>query len=401
MAGPTRISELNDGSPVRPTDQVPVARGSGATGYTYKVNAGRIVSDLFNVGNTSTVDLTFDTSTRTLSADVKDNSISNTELRDSAGLSVIGRSANSTGNPADIAGTVDQVLRVTSTGTSLGFGALNLAGAAAVTGALPVDHGGTGQTSFTNGQLLIGNTTGNTLTKATLTPGAGIGITNGAGAITVSHDGHTGDATGNEALTLTNTAIAGKTESASIATNDYLLLSDTSTSSLRKISIDSLMKIINNVPYLEYAWVTAPNTPAQSINANTLTVLTLTTEIADTGNFGSIDSNQITLAAGTYQYDAEAFYSAYSGTQNEGMLGLWNNDTSQFISRVGHSYLGSGGTYNLKGQFTISAQTVLTLRLFSNISQYIKPGVYYNTVQSSSTNSSYSQRTTIKLWKVG
>ena len=68
MAGPTRISELNDGSPVRPTDQVPVARGSGATGYTYKVNAGRIVSDLFNVGNTSTVDLTFDTSTRTLSA---------------------------------------------------------------------------------------------------------------------------------------------------------------------------------------------------------------------------------------------------------------------------------------------------------------------------------------------
>jgi hypothetical protein len=68
MAGPTRISELSDGSPVQPTDQVPVARGSGATGYTYKVNAGRIVSDLFNVGNSSTVDLTFDTSTRTLCA---------------------------------------------------------------------------------------------------------------------------------------------------------------------------------------------------------------------------------------------------------------------------------------------------------------------------------------------
>jgi hypothetical protein len=47
-------------------------------------------------------------------------------------------------------------------------------------------YGGTGQTSYTDGQLLIGNTTGNTLTKATLTAGTGISITNGAGSITVS-----------------------------------------------------------------------------------------------------------------------------------------------------------------------------------------------------------------------
>ena len=36
-----------------------------------------------------------------------------------------------------------------------------------VTGTLPVANGGTGETSYTDGQLLIGNTTGNTLTKAT------------------------------------------------------------------------------------------------------------------------------------------------------------------------------------------------------------------------------------------
>lgn len=52
--------------------------------------------------------------------------------------------------------------------------------------ALPVSSGGTGQTTYTNGQLLIGNTTGNTLTKATLTAGSGITITNGAGTITVA-----------------------------------------------------------------------------------------------------------------------------------------------------------------------------------------------------------------------
>jgi hypothetical protein len=57
---------------------------------------------------------------------------------------------------------------------------------ALTTGTLPVASGGTGQTSYTNGQLLIGNTTGNTLTKATLTAGPGISITNGTGSITIS-----------------------------------------------------------------------------------------------------------------------------------------------------------------------------------------------------------------------
>jgi hypothetical protein len=45
-----------------------------------------------------------------------------------------------------------------------------------VTGTLPVANGGTGQTSYTNGQLLIGNTTGNTLAKATLTAGSGVSL---------------------------------------------------------------------------------------------------------------------------------------------------------------------------------------------------------------------------------
>jgi len=58
-----------------------------------------------------------------------------------------------------------------------------------VTGTLPVVNGGTGQTSFTDGQLLIGNSTGNTLTKATLTAGTNITITNAAGAITIAASG--------------------------------------------------------------------------------------------------------------------------------------------------------------------------------------------------------------------
>ena len=54
---------------------------------------------------------------------------------------------------------------------------------------LPVDSGGTGQSTFTDGELLIGNSTGNTLAKATLTAGANITITNGAGSITIAVSG--------------------------------------------------------------------------------------------------------------------------------------------------------------------------------------------------------------------
>lgn len=58
-----------------------------------------------------------------------------------------------------------------------------------VTGTLAVANGGTGQTTYTDGQLLIGNSTGNTLTKTTLTAGTNITITNAAGAITIAASG--------------------------------------------------------------------------------------------------------------------------------------------------------------------------------------------------------------------
>ena len=46
-------------------------------------------------------------------------------------------------------------------------------------------YGGTGQTTYTDGQLLIGKTDG-TLAKATLTAGAAISVTNGNGSITIA-----------------------------------------------------------------------------------------------------------------------------------------------------------------------------------------------------------------------
>jgi len=53
------------------------------------------------------------------------------------------------------------------------------------TGTLPTNRGGTGQITYTNGQLLIGNTGTGGLDKATLTAGFGMLVTEEAGEITL------------------------------------------------------------------------------------------------------------------------------------------------------------------------------------------------------------------------
>jgi len=75
---------------------------------------------------------------------------------------------------------------VFSDGTNVAFG-IDYLSSLVLGAALSVASGGTGQTSYTNGQLLIGNTTGNTLTKATLTGTSNqVIVTNGTGSITLS-----------------------------------------------------------------------------------------------------------------------------------------------------------------------------------------------------------------------
>jgi hypothetical protein len=99
---------------------------------------------------------------------------------------------------------------------------------------VPVSAGGTGQTSYTDGQLLIGNSTGNTLTKATLTAGTGISITNGAGAITINATGGTGTVTsvsGTAPISVatgTTTPVISISQSG-VATDGYLSSTDWNT----------------------------------------------------------------------------------------------------------------------------------------------------------------------------
>jgi trimeric autotransporter adhesin len=78
-----------------------------------------------------------------------------------------------------------------------------------VTGTLPHDNGGTGQTVFTDGEILIGKTDGS-LAKATLTAGSNVTITNGDGTIEIASTG--GGGGGGTSVTVTQaTATASQT----------------------------------------------------------------------------------------------------------------------------------------------------------------------------------------------
>ena len=98
---------------------------------------------------------------------IADNAVGNEHIRDSAALSVIGRSSSTSGNPADIvAGTDGHVLRLS--GTTLGFGTVATAGIAngAVT---PAKTSFAPSATTTNGVARFSNTSGSIKDTPTFT----------------------------------------------------------------------------------------------------------------------------------------------------------------------------------------------------------------------------------------
>lgn len=129
---------------------------AGAYAFTAAPTAGQVF-----LGNSTTptwTTLTGDISTISSAGQVTiaAGAITYSKFQQIAGLSVFGNSAGSAATGGAITGTANQVLRVDSAGTTLGFGALNLASAAAVTGTLQAGNGGTGTpyAQFTGGSAL-------------------------------------------------------------------------------------------------------------------------------------------------------------------------------------------------------------------------------------------------------
>jgi hypothetical protein len=231
----TKISALPSGAPALATDETVIARA----GANYKLTVANITGYLgspITVANGGTGQSSY-TDGQLLIGNSTGNTLSKATLTAGSGITITNGSGSITiaatgggsGTVTSVGGT-GTVNGITLTGTVTTSGSLTLGGTLSgvslttqVSGTLPVVSGGTGQTSYTDGQLLIGNSTGNTLTKATLTAGSGISITNGSGAITIAATGGGGTVT---SVSGTGT-VSGLTLTGTVTTSGNLTLGGT------------------------------------------------------------------------------------------------------------------------------------------------------------------------------
>jgi hypothetical protein len=190
----TKISALTSGAPALATDETIVAR----SGANYKLTVSDITSSLgspVTVANGGTGQSSY-TNGQLLIGNTTGNTLTKATLTAGSGISITNGSGSITIASTSSGGSVTSVdVSGGTTGLTTSGGPVTTNGTITLSGTLDVDNGGTGQTSYTDGQLLIGNSTGNTLSKSTLTAGSGISITNGSGTITIAATGGGGSGT--------------------------------------------------------------------------------------------------------------------------------------------------------------------------------------------------------------
>lgn len=222
--GADRIMFWDDSSST--VDWLTVGTGLTLTTTTLSADAEYIQDSVGNIlVNTTTINLTYTDGTPSITADVNDGSISDSKLRTSAALSVIGRSANSIGNVADIAAGADyNILR--RSGTSIGFGVIDLSQSGAVgSSVLPFANGGTGLATLgTALQYLRVNAGATALEYATI-----IGGSTGAVDNTILRaDGTGGSTLQSSPVTISDTG------------NTIFGISGVTTGTSRSISVDGI-----------------------------------------------------------------------------------------------------------------------------------------------------------------
>ena len=235
-------------------------------------------------------------------------------------------------------------------------------GASSITGTLAVDDGGTGQTSYVDGEILIGNTTGNTLAKSTLTAGANVTITNGGGNITIAQTAPgsgagSGDVTGpgsstDEQLTRFNGATGKVIQTSTATLNDAGTLTATAFSGplTGNVTGNVTGDVTGNASGTA-ATVTGATQAAITSAANLATIGTVTTGVWNGTDIAAGYLADTTVTPGAYT-------SAAITIDQQGRITAASSGTPGDIEGVtAGTNLNGGGT---SGTVTVNLDTTIT-----------------------------------------
>ena len=262
---------------------------------------------------------------------------------------------------------------------TIGVTTVNLA--SDVTGVLPVANGGTGQSTYTDGQLLIGNSSGNTLTKATLTAGSGVTITNGNGSINISATGSGGTVT---SVTGTSPVVSsgGNTPAISLAAN----YGDTSNPYASKTANSVLAAPNGSAGAPSFRTLVAADIPTLNQNTSGTAGGLSATLVVGSGGTGqtTYTNGELLIGNSTGNTLTKATLTAGTGisvSNGTGSITIANTAPDQTVALTGAGATTISGTYP---SFTISSVDTTYSTATQTVNGLIKLGS--NTAQATAAN---------------
>jgi len=256
-------------------------------------------------------------------------------------------------------------------------------------GTVAEGEGGTGETTYTDGQLLVGNTAGG-LTKATITGGTNVTVTNSDGGISIA----AADTTGiSDVVEDTTPQLGG-----SLDVNGQSIVS-TSNGNIPITPNGSGAVILDGL-----SWPTADGTNGQVIQTDASGTLSFTDNTGGGGGGSTNSFATIALSADGGSASGDSSVAADSSTDTLNLkagsgvtiTGASSTDSVTIAAIAGNSF----GTVAVSGQSDVvadAANDTLTLAAGSNVTLTTAAGTDTVTVAATDTNTTYTATGAVTL----